>query len=585
MYILGISAHYHDASVCLVREGEVIFAASEERFSRQKNDPKIPVLAYQRALNHAGITPDDLSAVAYYEEPLNKAGRQLATALTHCNPLRELAKIETLQPSREIQEALGFEGKVLFYPHHLCHAASAYFFSGFCRCAVLVVDAVGEWTTTSHWLAEKGALQALNSIDFPDSIGLLYSAITVFLGFEANEGEYKVMGLAPYGRPQFVDAIRSLISSSSGGNFSLNLEYFCFDTNKKLFSDTLCEVFGVPARRRESSIDPVHCDIAASLQLVLEQLLLSQCKVLHQATGSRSLAFAGGVALNCVANSRIRRESDFRDVYIQPAAGDAGGAIGAGLLAYTQLGHPGAPRDQVDHMYLGDAISTRRLRIILDNAGVRYADFTGASEQQMQKVAKRLSEGAIVGWCQGRMEFGPRALGARSILADPRRPEIKDRINALVKLRESFRPFAPVALLEAAEEYFETGGLALPFMLETVQVRPNASLPAITHVDGSARLQTVSRFSSTPLAALLEAFGNQTGCAVLLNTSFNQKGEPIVATAEDALECFLRCQLDVLVVDTLILERQDIPETWRTFFDGHSERTDSTIPTNTYTLL
>lgn len=585
MYVLGISAHYHDSSVCLVRDGEVLFAASEERFSRQKHDPRIPVLAYRRALQHGRIGPQDLSAIAYYEEPLAKAERQLATALIHSDPLRELVRIDAALPSREIKEALGYEGKTLFFPHHMSHAASAYFQSGFRSCAVLVVDAVGEWTTTSHWLAENGTLRAERSIAFPDSLGLFYSAMTVFLGFEANEGEYKVMGLAPYGQPNFVSEVQRLITTRKGERFSLELDYFNFQADAQLFSDRMCDVLGIPARQPEQEIEQVHCDIAASIQVVLEELLLDQCKALSAATCANSLALAGGVALNCVANRRLRQEGPFSDIFVQPAAGDAGGAIGAALLADAQLNERKAPATRVDHMYFGVQPAAHRVKRILENAGVKHEDFSGAHEQLAQTVAGRLAEGAIVGWCEGQMEFGPRALGARSILADPRREDMKDRINALVKLREGFRPFAPVALLEKAEAFFETGGRDLPFMLETVQVRPEVSLPAITHVDGSARLQTISSTSSSMLATLLQAFCDLTGCAVLLNTSFNQRGEPIVATAEDALDCFIRSQLDILVVGNLVLERDDLPDAWTDFFRNHPLQTNWTIPTNTYTLL
>jgi carbamoyltransferase len=585
MNIIGVSAFFHDASVCLVQDGKLTFAASEERYTRIKHDPRFPVEAFRRCLLDSRLCPEDIFCVAYYEDPQTKASRQLATALQKERPLDDLPRIAPWRVADQVRLGFGYEGPLRCYPHHASHAASAYFFSGFDRAAVLVVDAVGEWASTSYWLAAGAELKLLEEVRFPDSIGMVYSALTAYLGFEVNEGEYKVMGLAPYGRPCLVDAVRELLRDGSGGSYSVNLDHLPYDRSDQIFKDSLGRLFGVPARHPNAPIESVHADIAASLQVVLEEILLNKVGYLHRITGCENLCMAGGVALNCVANSRIRHESPFRGLFIQPAANDAGGALGAAALAHVEFtGQP--PRGgRQRQTYLGSREPPDDIERMLRAAGVRYSRFAGRQDDLAESVAQSLKNGAIVGWYQGRMEFGPRALGARSILADPRRPHMKNRINEAVKLRESFRPFAPAVLEEEAGRFFDVSEGPLPFMLETVPVKAGADLPAITHIDGSARLQTVDGRDHPGFASLLAAFNRLTGCGVLLNTSFNQRGEPIVCTAFDAFFCFLRARLDVLVLEDIVVERTAIPREWLDAV-GRSRLHETTgITHSTYTLL
>jgi len=584
MNIIGVSAFFHDASVCLVQHGKLTFAASEERYTRIKHDPRLPVEAFRRCLLDSGLCPEDISCVAYYEDPQAKASRQLATALQKVRPLDDLPRIAPRRVADQIRFGFGYEGPFRCYPHHASHAASAYFFSGFDKAAVLVVDAVGEWSSTSYWQAAGAELKMLEEVRFPDSIGMVYSALTSYLGFDVNEGEYKVMGLAAYGRPCFVDAVRELLRDGPGGSYSVNLEHLPYDRSDQIFKDSLSRLFGVPPRLPNAPIEPAHADIAASLQIVLEEILLSKVGYLHRITGCENLCMAGGVALNCVANSRIRHESPFRELFVQPAANDAGGALGAAALAHVEfMGQP--PRGgRQHHAYLGSRESPDDIERMLRAAGVRYSRFAGRQNDLAEYVAQSLQNGAIVGWYQGRMEFGPRALGARSILADPRRPSIKDRISETVKRRESFRPFAPAVLEEEAGRFFDGFEGPLPFMLETVSVKAGADLPAITHIDGSARLQTVDGQDHPGFAGLLSAFNRLTGCAVLLNTSFNQRGEPIVCTTFDAFFCFLRARLDVLVLEDIVVEHSGIPHEWLDVFCPNRVH-ESGINNSTYTLL
>jgi carbamoyltransferase len=565
--IIGVSAHFHDAACCLMRDGELVCAAEEERFSRVKHDPRLPKRAFRFCLAEGGLTLPQIDCVAYYEDPRKKLGRQLWMALLPDSPpaMRRKVHAQLLtgvgRVEREIREELGYEGPIEIFDHHQAHAASSYYFSGFDDAAILTVDGVGEWATTTYGRAHGDRIEIFEEVHFPDSLGLLYSAITGYLGFEVNDGEYKVMGLAPYGKPRHVEQLRALLASEPGGQYRLDMRYFDFLTAERMYSDQLVELFGQPARPPESDLLHFHQDVARSLQQMLEEVLLEKARYLHERVPSENLCMAGGVALNCVANSRILRDGPFARLFVQPAASDAGGALGAAALAHVRLGG-GRPRQgRLDHAYWGPRTPVDEIERLLAGTSAAALDFRGRGDDLLAATADRLAAGKVVGWFQGRMEFGPRALGARSILADPRDPGMRDRINALVKMRESFRPFAPAALAERSAEHFDIDHPS-PFMLETCQVRSTLDLPAITHVDGSARLQTVDAAASPRFAALLHAFEQRTGCPVLLNTSFNMRGEPIVCTPVDALICFIRSQIDTLVLEDFVLDREAIPASW-----------------------
>ncbi len=565
MNILGISAFYHDSSCCLLRDGELDAAAAEERFSRLKHDSGLPVQAFRYCLRAAGLDPVDLDAVAYYESPVDKLARQLWSGQVKSGAV-DLPWLDALQPERAIRQRLGWDGELLTFDHHASHAASAYYFSGFEQAAVMTVDGVGEWATTTYGQGEGTTLDLFEEVCFPHSLGLLYSAITAYLGFRVNSGEYKVMGLAPYGRPRFLGEMERLLFDAPGGQFELDMEFFDFLGGKRMYSERLCELFGHPARLATSPIESHHQDIARSLQQTLERVLLAKVDYLARVTGSRRLCMAGGVALNCVANGRIRREGPFSEIFVQPAAGDAGGCLGAAALAHVQLSgerpRTGADRSTAQrHLFLGPSWPADEICRLLDSTGLAREDFLGRENELLEEVATRLAAGQVVGWFQGRMEHGPRALGGRSILASPLLAEMRDRINAAIKQRESFRPFAPAVLAEKAGDHFDLAGPS-PFMLETCTVRSPLSLPAVTHVDGSARPQTVDRRVSPRFAALLDAFERRTGCPILLNTSFNVRGEPIVCTPVDALSCFAVSGLDALVIEDSLLDRSALPESW-----------------------
>jgi carbamoyltransferase len=584
--IIGISAHYHDAACCLLRDGELAAAAQEERFSRMKNDSGIPKQALRYCLAQAGLTIADVDCVAYYEDPAKKLGRQIwmrmNEALSADRRMRLTRRLGTRSPLEDIREVLGYEGPLEVVDHHHAHAASAYYFSGFEDAAVLTVDGVGEWATTTYGEGRGAQLEAFEEVHFPHSLGLLYSTLTAYLGFEVNEGEYKVMGLAPYGEPAFVDQIRRLVATGPQGQFELDLTFFDFLAKDRMYSDALVELLKRPARAPESEIKQFHRDVAKSLQVVLEEVLLEKISHLHRRVPSDNLCLAGGVALNCVANARIRRQGLFKRLFIQPAAGDAGGALGAAMVA--QIRRAGEyPRKALKHAYWGPAFSNDDVLAHLRGANVRFSDFRGDISELVRATAQRLAAGKIIGWFQGRMEFGPRSLGARSILADPRLPAMRDRINALVKQRESFRPFAPVVLSAKSSAHFDIQHDS-PFMLETCQVNSSIDLPAITHVDGSARLQTIDAGANARLAALLEEFERQTGCPILLNTSFNVRGEPIVCTPEDAFLCFVRANLDALVIEDFILDKADVPAIW-SMASTHVGRNASNIRHDVYTFV
>lgn len=570
MNIVGISAFFHESACCLLRDGELIAAAEEERFSRVKHDPRLPAAAFRWCLRQGGIGIADVDAVAYYESPVRKLARQLWAGIP-AGASPDLPWLDPAQPERAIREGLGYEGPVLVFGHHASHAASSFFFSGFPEAAVLTVDGVGEWDTTTYGRGQGANLEVFERIEFPHSLGLLYSTLTAYLGFEVNDGEYKVMGLAPYGEPRYADRVRALVSSGPGGRFELDLRYFDFVRGERMYSEALCDLFGAPPRPRESEIARFHQDVARSLQVVLEEILLEKATWLHGRTGSPNLCMAGGVALNVVANSRLLKESPFERLFVQPAAGDSGGCLGAAALAHVELtgGRPSAKPQR--HACLGPSWSSEEVAALLASSGLPARDFQGDEPGLLEAVVDRLAAGRVVGWFHGRMEMGPRALGARSLLADPRDPGMRDRLNRLVKKREAFRPFAPSVLLAHAAEHLDLDHPS-PFMLETCRVVSPIDLPAVTHVDGSARPQTVDPETAPRYAALLAAFHRRTGCPVLVNTSFNVRGEPIVASPVDALLCFGTTGIDCLVLEDFVLDREDLPEGWSELLEAWRQR-------------
>ncbi len=568
MNVLGISAFYHESTCCLLVDGRLVAAASEERFTRVKHDPRLPVAAFCFCLEAGGLGPGDLDAVAYYERPEAKLDRQLwalARSAGAAEPPAggEPARLDPGRPEREIRERLGWDGPLLTFDHHLSHAASAFFFSGFPEAAVLTVDGVGEWATTTYGLGTSEGLELFEEVRFPHSLGLLYSTLTAYLGFRVNGGEGKVMGLAAYGRPRYVERLRRLVAAGPGGGYALDLAYFDFVSGRRMDAPALWELLGGPPREPEAEIEARHRDVAASLQQVLEELLLEKARYLHDRTGRDALCLAGGVALNSVANGRLAREGPFRRLFVPPAAGDAGAALGAAALAHRQLAAGGrgavAP---LEHAFLGPAWSADAVASLVAGAGLAARDFRRHEGNLLAATAERLAAGRVVGWFQGAMELGPRALGARSLLASPLPPGLRDRLNLEIKRREGFRPFAPSVLAHRAAAHFVLDHPS-PFMLETCAVASPLKLPAITHVDGSARPQTVDPATAPRFAALLAAFERRTGCPVLLNTSFNVRGEPIVCTPADALFTFADAGLDTLVVEDTLLDREDLPDGWR----------------------
>lgn len=568
MDVLGISCYYHDAAAALVRDGRLIAAAEEERFSRRKHDSGFPRRAIDFCLRQGRTTTAALDHVVFYEKPFVKFERLVRTIFA-TYPLTAALFQEAvlswagrkLWIKEELQRALGLPGdRILFVDHHLSHAASAFFSSPFERAAILTVDGVGEWTSTALGVGEGTSVRLTEEIRFPHSLGLFYSAFTAFLGFEVNEGEYKVMGMAPYGTPRYVDRVRQVIRWDDAGGLWLDLRYFSHHRSvTRPFTPRFESLFGRARTPRERDVlDPAYADLAASVQAVTEEVILSLVRRLHRQTGLTTLCMAGGVALNSVANGRILRESPFTSVYIQPAAGDSGGAVGAAL--YVTHAVLGRPRDFVmEHAYWGEAPREAGIARTLETEGLRHTRYDD-DERLLERVADALARGQVVGWMQGRFEWGPRALGNRSILADPRRADMKDTVNLKVKFREPFRPFAPAVLEERAGDFFDLpSGGAYParFMLVVVPVRQSRreDLPATTHVDGSARVQTVSRTANPRYHRLIELFGQATGVPVLLNTSFNLKGEPIVNTPADAIASFRRSGLDLLVMDRFLVEK------------------------------
>ncbi len=562
MDILGLSCFYHDAAACLLRDGVVIAAAEEERFSRQKHDAGFPLNAARYCLEAGGITSSDLDYVVFYEKPLLKFERILAgCGATFPRSRRTFVQAmqtwmgEKLWIRSHIRGALQYNGQILFGEHHLSHAASAFYPSPYAEAAVLTADGVGEWASTTIGVGSGMDLELTHEIRYPHSLGLLYSAFTAYLGFEVNDGEYKVMGMAAYGRPKYVDKVQRLIDLANDGSFRLDMRHLAYHRAGQAFDSPFVDLFG-PPRDSEAELEQHYADIAASIQLVVEEAMLGVARRARELTQSDSLCMAGGVALNVLANARILREAGFRHVWVQPAAGDSGGCIGAaGFVYHCVLRSP--DRHHLDAAYLGPAFSNEEIHVFLDRMGIAYSRLS--DEAIAPTLARLLADKAVVGWFQGRMEFGPRALGARSILADPRSESMKETLNAKIKHREPFRPFAPATILEAAPLYFDFGASESnppsPFMLFVARVRPELqhSVPAITHVDGTARVQTVTCEQNALFYNVIREFGALTGVPVLINTSFNVRGEPIVCTPEQAFNSFAHTDMDVLVMgDALI---------------------------------
>jgi carbamoyltransferase len=561
--VLGIAGYCHDSAAALLVDGQLIAACEEERLSRVKHHAGLPVRAVRACLDQAGLDIAGVDAVAFYEDPIARLARQLWSGLPGLPATHDSAYLrhDSTRAEREIRERLGYEGRVHFVDHHVAHAASSYHCSGFDEAALLVVDAVGEWATSSQGRAEAGRLELTERDVFPDSLGMFYSAITAYLGFDVNDGEAKVMGLAPYGAPSLVERLRCVIDVDAAGRVRLDMDFFAFLDSDEMCSPRLPELLGQPPRARGSDIASFHCDVARSAQAILEDCLLRKVRHLHDLVPADDLCIAGGVALNCVASGRIAREGPFRRLFVQPAANDAGAAIGAAACAHLEVSGRPVRMGRMRHAYLGPAFGPEEVRQVLAASAMIARDFDGELPL-LREVADRLAAGQVVGWFQGRMEFGPRALGARSILADPRDPGMRARLNRLIKQREDFRPFAPAVLEEEAAAHFELDHPS-PFMLETCRVTSPIALPAVTHVDGSARVQTVSAADSPLFHGLIREFQRLTGCPVLLNTSFNGRDEPIVCTPADAVLCFVRTGLDCLVLERSLLDGRDVPAEWR----------------------
>ncbi|WP_295405564.1 carbamoyltransferase [uncultured Thiocystis sp.] len=608
--ILGISAYYHDSAACLVRDGEILAAAQQERFSRKKHDAGFPAAAIDYCLEEAKLTLADLDHVVFYDKPLVKFERLLETYLAYApRGLRSfLAAMpiwlkEKLLLKRLLREELAALGDIapadlpplLFTRHHQAHAASAFFPSPFERAAVLCMDGVGEWATTSVWLGDGNRLIPQWEIQFPHSLGLLYSAFTSFAGFKVNSGEYKLMGLAPYGEPRYRDLIlKHLLELKEDGTFRLNMRYFNYAQGLTMTNRAFDRLFGGPPRQPEAPITSREMDLASSIQAVTEDVVLRLGRTVHRELGVDRLCLAGGVALNCVANGRLLREGPFSDLWIQPAAGDAGGALGAALSVwheYLDKPRAGADSDRMRGAYLGPAFDNARIETYLNSAGIPYERLD--DDTLMERLAALLDAEQVVGWFQGRMEFGPRALGARSILGDPRSPRMQSVMNLKIKYRESFRPFAPAVLAERVSDWFEHEG-ASPYMLIVAPVAEakriaitedpqgrfgidriqmaRSQIPAITHLDYSARIQTVHADTNPRFHRLIATFAERTGCPLLVNTSFNVRGEPIVGSPQDAYRCFMRTEMEYLVLENCLLAKSEQPaqprdQRWRHEFE------------------
>ncbi|OLC09978.1 MAG: hypothetical protein AUH41_03935 [Gemmatimonadetes bacterium 13_1_40CM_66_11] len=600
-YILGISAFYHDSAACLLRNGEIVAAAQEERFTRKKGDASFPIQAVEYCLRSAGIGAADLAFVGFYDKPLLKFERLLETYLDIApRGFQSFVKAvplwlkDKLYIDRQLRDALKFEGETLYAEHHESHAASAFFPSPFEEAAILTVDGVGEWATAAYGVGRGNDLELHKEIHWADSLGLLYSAFTYFTGFKVNSGEYKVMGLAPYGEPKYVDAIyREMIDLRDDGSFRLNQQYFNYVGGLTMTNGAFEKLFGGPPRVPESKLTQREMDLARSIQTVCEEVMIRMARTVHRETGLDKLCLAGGVALNCVANGRLLREGPFKQLWIQPAAGDAGGALGVAQLIWPR--YCGKPRrvtpgkDAMQGAHLGPEFSPDEIERALRSQGAAFERVEGGALRR--RVAQLLAEEKIVGWFDGRMEFGPRALGARSILGDPRSPRMQAQMNLKIKFREGFRPFAPSVLRERAHDYFELE-CDSPYMLLVAPVKRErqipmtsaqrtlwgidqlnvvrSDVPAVTHIDYSARIQTVDHDANPNYYDLIKEFERLTGCGMLVNTSFNVRGEPIVCTPADAYRCFMRTHIDYLAVGPFLLDKQAQPA-WKETGDWRHE--------------
>lgn len=603
-YVLGISAYYHDSAAALLRDGAIVAAAQEERFTRKKGDAAFPTQAVRFCLNEAGITPADLASVGFYDKPLLKFERIIETYLSvvprgfaQFRMAGPLWMKEKLFLDRELRKALDYDGDLLYAEHHESHAASAFFPSPFEAAAILTMDGVGEWATASFGVGRGNDFELLKELTWPDSLGLLYSAFTYYTGFKVNSGEYKVMGLAPYGEPKYVDAIyEQLVDLREDGSFTLNQEYFNYLTGLTMTNGAFDKLFGGPARVPESPLTQREMDLARSVQVVCEEIMLRMARTVHRETGMENLCLAGGVALNCVGNGRLLREGPFRRLWIQPAAGDAGGALGVAQLIWHR--HMKQPRtvtpgqDGMHGAYLGPGFAPEAIEAFLRASGAAYQRLDRPT--LLGRVADLLASEKVVGWFDGRMEFGPRALGARSILGDPRSPRMQAQMNIKIKFREGFRPFAPSVLRDKVADYFEMD-CDSPYMLLVAPVKQDrqipmtdsqrglwgidqlnvvrSDIPAVTHIDYSARVQTVSRDTNANYYDLIQAFERRTGCAVVVNTSFNVRGEPIVCTPADAYQCFMRTHIDHLVLGPFLLDKAAQPA-WK---EGQEWRKEFTL--------
>ncbi len=587
MNILGISAFYHDSAACLVEDGKIISAAQEERFTRKKHDPSFPINAINFCLQNSGSTGKDLDLIAFYDKPFLKFERIIETYLAYAPiGIKSFVKAIPLWIKQKIwikeliRKELDYEGKIIFPEHHESHAASAFFPSPFQEAAFLTLDGVGEWTTTSYGLGKDKHIHIIADIKFPHSIGLLYSAFTYYTGFKVNSGEYKVMGLAPYGEPKYKDLIlQELIDLKEDGSFKLNMDYFNYCAGLTMTNKKFNKLFGGPPRKPETKLTQRDMDLARSAQEVTEEVMLRMARHIHKETMQKYLCLAGGVALNCVANGKLLREGLYNDIWIQPAAGDAGGAIGAALIAWYEYSDKERHVDHEDSMhgaYLGPEFQNGQISKYLEKNNIPFKEIT--TDSIPKTIADLIAAEKVIGWFQGRMEFGPRALGARSILGDARSPKMQENMNLKIKFRESFRPFAPSVLAERTDNYFEIDRKS-PYMLLVAKVKKErqkemteqetnlfgldklkiarSDIPAITHVDYSARIQTVHQETNPLYYEMISRFEKDYDCAVIINTSFNVRGEPIVCTPEDAYRCFMRTNMDYLIMGNYLLDKTE----------------------------
>jgi carbamoyltransferase len=603
MYILGISAYYHDSAAVLIKDGNIVAAAQEERFTRKRHDDAFPRISAEYCLKEARINIAQVEHIVFYDKPILKFDRLIETYLGYVPKgwisFRKAIPLwlsKKLYLPKIIRKELGWNGKVLFTEHHESHAASAFFPSPFEEAAIICFDGVGEWATTTWGEGKGNRIEMKQQISFPHSLGLLYSAFTYYTGFKVNSGEYKVMGLAPHGKPKYVELLMDkLIDLKEDGSFRMNMNYFNYCQGLTMTNDNFNKLFGGPPRKPEEKITQREMDIAASAQRVTEEIMLRIGSYVYEQTGQKNLCMAGGVALNCVGNGRLLREGPFEDIWVQPSAGDAGGALGAALTIWHHyLDKPREVNGKEDKQYgsyLGPHFTKDEIKKFLDENDYAYREYT--EEDICEEAAKRLEMGEVIGWFQGRMEFGPRALGMRSIICDARNPEMQKKMNLKIKYRESFRPFAPSVLLENVSEWFEHDRES-PYMLMVAPVKeeiripmtdkqknffgidklnmPRSSIPAITHVDYSARIQTVDGKYNQRYYNLIKRFYENTGCPIIVNTSFNVRGEPLVCSPEDAYRCFMRTEMDTLVLGDYVLLKNEQPELkemkdWREEFE------------------